>query len=91
LSPPFRFMAILGQHYPTWREARAELNELPLTAEWRLAKPRIMRIGLGREAKGKVPSTGDPRIWQTPSRKHCADRRIKKRLTKCLNKRGKFS
>lgn len=31
-----RFVTILGQHYPTWREARAELNELPLTAEeWR--------------------------------------------------------
>ena len=31
-----RFVAILGEHYPTWREARAELNELPLTAEvWR--------------------------------------------------------
>jgi predicted metal-dependent hydrolase len=28
-----RFLAILGEHYPTWREARAELNELPLTAE----------------------------------------------------------
>ena len=28
-----RFMAILGEHYPTWREARAELNELPLSAE----------------------------------------------------------
>ncbi|MGH8645264.1 MAG: M48 family metallopeptidase [Gammaproteobacteria bacterium] len=28
-----RFIAILGEHYPTWREARAELNELPLTAE----------------------------------------------------------
>jgi predicted metal-dependent hydrolase len=28
-----RFMAILGEHYPTWREARAELNDLPLTAE----------------------------------------------------------
>jgi predicted metal-dependent hydrolase len=28
-----RFMAILGEHYPTWREARAELNELPLAAE----------------------------------------------------------
>ncbi len=31
-----RFMALLNQHYPTWREARAELNELPLAAEtWR--------------------------------------------------------
>ena len=31
-----RFLAILGENYPTWREARAELNELPLTAEvWR--------------------------------------------------------
>jgi predicted metal-dependent hydrolase len=31
-----RFVAILGEHYPTWREARAELNELPLAAEtWR--------------------------------------------------------
>ena len=28
-----RFMEILAQHYPAWREARAELNELPLTAE----------------------------------------------------------
>lgn len=31
-----RFTAILGEHYPTWREARTELNELPLAAEeWR--------------------------------------------------------
>ena len=31
-----RFTAILQEHYPTWREARAELNELPLSAEvWR--------------------------------------------------------
>ena len=28
-----RFMSILEKHYPTWREARADLNELPLTAE----------------------------------------------------------
>ena len=28
-----RFIAILEKHFPTWREARAELNELPLTAE----------------------------------------------------------
>jgi len=28
-----RFVAILSEHYPTWREARAELNELPLSAE----------------------------------------------------------
>lgn len=25
-----RFLALLQQHYPTWREARAELNALPL-------------------------------------------------------------
>lgn len=25
-----RFVALLNEHYPTWREARAELNELPL-------------------------------------------------------------
>ena len=32
-----RFFALLSKHYPTWREARAELNELPLGAEaWRL-------------------------------------------------------
>ena len=31
-----RFLSILTEHYPTWREARTELNELPLTAEvWR--------------------------------------------------------
>jgi predicted metal-dependent hydrolase len=32
-----RFLALLHAHYPSWREARAELNELPLGAEgWRL-------------------------------------------------------
>jgi hypothetical protein len=31
-----RFLALLTEHYPAWREARAELNELPLAAEaWR--------------------------------------------------------
>nr|WP_305729861.1 MULTISPECIES: hypothetical protein [Pseudomonas] len=24
---------MLGEHFPTWLEARAELNELPLAAE----------------------------------------------------------
>jgi predicted metal-dependent hydrolase len=28
-----RFISILQHHYPSWREARAELNELPLGAE----------------------------------------------------------
>lgn len=27
-----RFVALMSKHYPTWREARAELNELPLGA-----------------------------------------------------------
>ena len=31
-----QFLTLLGKHYPSWREARAELNELPLRAEsWR--------------------------------------------------------
>ncbi|MCJ7676261.1 MAG: M48 family metallopeptidase [Anaerolineales bacterium] len=28
-----RFLALLSKHYPAWREARAELNQLPLSAE----------------------------------------------------------
>jgi predicted metal-dependent hydrolase len=28
-----RFFSLLTKHFPTWAEARAELNELPLTAE----------------------------------------------------------
>ena len=28
-----RFVAILDEHYPTWRDARSELNDLPLAAE----------------------------------------------------------
>ncbi len=28
-----RFLALMAKHYPAWREARAELNELPLAAE----------------------------------------------------------
>ena len=32
-----RFVTLLSRHYPAWREAKAELNELPLGAEaWRL-------------------------------------------------------
>jgi len=31
-----KFLAMMSKHYPSWREARAELNELPLSAEkWR--------------------------------------------------------
>ena len=31
-----RFISLLTDHFPTWREARAELNDLPLAAEeWR--------------------------------------------------------
>ena len=28
-----RFVALLEEHYPAWREARSELNELPLASE----------------------------------------------------------
>ncbi len=28
-----RFIAVLDKYFPSWREARAELNDLPLTAE----------------------------------------------------------
>ena len=27
-----QFLALISKHYPAWREARAELNELPLAA-----------------------------------------------------------
>ena len=38
------FMALQSKYYPTWREARAELNALPLSAEvWR--EPRVSREG----------------------------------------------
>ena len=31
-----QFLTLMTRHYPSWREAREELNELPLTAEvWR--------------------------------------------------------
>jgi hypothetical protein len=37
-----RFVAILDRHYPSWREARAELNALPLSAEsWRLEQQPV--------------------------------------------------
>jgi predicted metal-dependent hydrolase len=32
-----RFVELMSEHYPTWREAKAELNELPLgAAAWRV-------------------------------------------------------
>jgi predicted metal-dependent hydrolase len=35
-----QFVAILDEHYPTWRDARAELNELPLAAvSWESIDP----------------------------------------------------
>lgn len=31
------FLTLMSKHYPTWRDARAELNELPLSSEsWAL-------------------------------------------------------
>ena len=38
-----RFIAILDEHYPSWREARGELNELPLAAEVWTVVPRGSR------------------------------------------------
>lgn len=36
-----RFVALLDEHYPTWREARAELNELQLGADaWKEQEDR---------------------------------------------------
>lgn len=33
-----RFVELLDKHYPTWRDARAELNDLPLAAEnWKIS------------------------------------------------------
>jgi predicted metal-dependent hydrolase len=43
-----RFVALLEQHYPTWREARAELNELALAAE-------VWTHPLGKPAAGVMP------------------------------------
>lgn len=47
-----RFVTLLEQHYPTWREARAELNELPLAAQtWserqNCSAPRVGKVGAG--------------------------------------------
>lgn len=35
-----RFISLLTEHFPAWREARSELNELPLAAEEWAAKQR---------------------------------------------------
>jgi len=36
-----QFLALLSEHYPSWREARIELNELPLAAEqWNEKNPK---------------------------------------------------
>lgn len=37
-----RFLTILEKRYPNWREARAELNDLPLAAEYAEIIPRQM-------------------------------------------------
>lgn len=39
-----RFVALLDKHYPTWRDARSELNALPLTAEEWTSGPAAVAI-----------------------------------------------
>ena len=37
-----QFLRLMTRHYPSWREARAELNELPLAAEvWNEWRPDL--------------------------------------------------
>jgi predicted metal-dependent hydrolase len=39
------FVSLLNKHYPSWREARAELNELPLAAEmWKSNRSERRRV-----------------------------------------------
>lgn len=39
-----QFHVLISKHYPSWREARQELNELPLTAEsWTETDPNSLR------------------------------------------------
>jgi hypothetical protein len=53
-----RFTALLDKHYPTWREARAELNALPLGAEqWRAAG----EVVAGNADLGRAPSQVGPK------------------------------
>jgi hypothetical protein len=41
-----RFVALLNRHYPGWREARAELNELPfLDKNVAASRERDLRVG----------------------------------------------
>ena len=52
-----RFAKLMNQHYPSWREARLELNELPLSAEsWRwLGQPNAPSADLGRPGQRRSP------------------------------------
>jgi predicted metal-dependent hydrolase len=47
-----RFIALLDRYYPSWREARAELNALPLSSAAPPARPRP------RRARGRVEARG---------------------------------
>lgn len=52
-----RFVTLLTKHYPRWREARAELNELPLAAEtWTPPLGRPSRNTMAR----RMPSHPEP-------------------------------
>ena len=52
-----RFESLMNKHYPTWREARAELNELPLAADVWVAEPVD---GEGNRRETPMPlDTGD--------------------------------
>lgn len=47
-----RFVALLSEHFPTWREARAELNAFLSFAA--TAKQGVSKDQLRREGRGKV-------------------------------------
>ena len=45
-----QFSTLMNKHYPTWHEARIELNELPLgAAAWKESVPAAIRsVGVAR-------------------------------------------
>ena len=53
------FVELMTRHYPNWKAARAELNELPLAAEgWDVRHMRAVRNRVGRAAHSRARRSG---------------------------------
>ncbi len=64
-TPSERFIALLQENYPSWREARAELNDLPQVPKHGRSSPANLHTNPAGEARAQARYRPiiTPRSW----------------------------